>query len=132
MPLMKCAVDRTIETTLGYVFEFKKNEPLEVPPHVVAALMERGAFPAEGEEEDAAAATEVPPTDKQLEPADIEIRRGKIIEAMLTLFAKNELLFTATGKPNPAQLSGKVGFRVGADERDAAWTVVQPQVAPGA
>ncbi len=125
MPMMVCAADRTVATTLGYVFDFKKNEPLHVPAIAVKSVMEAGVFPAEGEEQKVAEATSEQPTDKQLEPSDIDVRQAAIREAIGSLHESGQLVFTAGGKPNPAQISRVVKFQVGADERDAAWEAIK-------
>lgn len=128
MPLMVCAVDRVIETTLGYSFDFKKGVPLHIPPRAVKAVMERGAAPVEGEEGAAAEATATPLTDVQREPTDPDERIAAIGAAIKALNAIGELQFTAVGKPNHNQLSRQVRFRVDALERDAAWELVQAEV----
>lgn len=128
MPMMVCAIDRTIETTLGYAFEFKKGVPLHVPPRAVKAVMERGAVPVEGEQDAVAEATAVPLTDMQREPTDPEERVMRIAEAIVALHKSGELTYTAVGKPSHNQLSRHLKFRVDAAERDAAWDLSRTEV----
>lgn len=125
MPMMICATDRVVETNLGHVLGFKKNVPLHVPKFLVSAVMERGAFPANGEQAATTEATEIPLTDKQLEPTDSEARHARLVEAIKSLTASGTLMFTSGGKPNPAQLGKTAGFRIDATERDEAWAVAQ-------
>lgn len=128
MPKMICAVDRTIATTLGYVIEFKKGEPVHVPDRLVAQLMEAGVYPVDGEETKVAAITEEPLTAKQLEPHDAEERQRRIIAMIKSLFADNKLVFTAGGKPSPAPLSKALGFPIDAGERDIAWEACKGEI----
>jgi hypothetical protein len=130
MPKMTCATDRVIETTLGHVFQFKKGVPLHVPRHCVAAVMEKGAYPAD--EESKAETTEVTETAKtktQLEPTDLDERHELLVKAIRDLHEKGELVMTAGNKPNPQQLMKATGLRIDAAERDAAWDVVKAALA---
>lgn len=132
MPVMMyCPVDRVIETTLGYVFGFTKNEPLPIPNRLVPYMMEKGVIPVEGEEEKAADATAETQTDKQREPTDYDSRIDAVKLKILELHANGVLVYTAGQKPNPAQLSKELKFRIDAAERDVAWDAVKAQVAQG-
>lgn len=126
--LMYCPVDRTIETTFGYVFGFKKNEPLSVPDRMVKFVSERGAFPVDGEEAKVVAATEAEKTDKQLEPTDYTLRLQMIGDKIVELHKSGDLLYTAGSKPNTKQLERVLKFAISIAERDEAWDAVKNQV----
>jgi hypothetical protein len=118
MPMMVCAVDRNFATTLGYAFDFKKGVPQFVPPRAVSAVMEQGVFPADGEEDAVAAATEDEQAKPKFEPTDYEERLALLRAAYLPHAEAGTVQYTAGGKVSPAWLSKLVEFRVDAAERD--------------
>lgn len=122
MPLMISAVDRVIATTYGHALGFKKGEPLNVPTALVAMVMEKGCYPADGEEAAVAAATAEPAP--RAVPNDPEVRLAAIIEAINKLAAEGKLTFSAGNKPRKDTVGNAVGWEISAAERDAAWDAI--------
>lgn len=122
MPLMISAVDRVIATTLGHSLGFKKGVPLDVPSSLVSYVMERGCYPAEGEESAVAEATAEPVA--RAVPNDPDVRIPAIIEAINKLAADGKLDFSAGNKPRKDTLTKAVGWEVSVDERDLAWSTI--------
>lgn len=127
MPLMVCHDDRVIETKFGHVFGFTKDVPLNVPPKLVQYVMERGAYPVQGQEAAVTAATtaEKPP----VELTDEDQRKQVLVDAIKRLMDSGRIMMTAHGKPNPVQLGKEAKLSIGAEERDEAWVAYQTQVA---
>ena len=108
--------NRTIVSTSGHAVEFKKGEPIHVPPSMYEEVMAAGGIPEEELDLD-------PKTNPDItEPTDPTVRQQAIFEAFetVTLRGKRED-FTAAGAPHAKVLSTILGWTVQNKERDAAW-----------
>jgi len=110
--------DRVVVTRLGRSFEFKKNEPLHVPPMCWAEVQAAGAAPEEDLPEDSAKSTV--PTGEARTAAITEAMKAMVVEGVREHF-------TAAGAPHTTALSQKLGFAVDAKERDAVWTALSSE-----
>lgn len=106
----------TMRTTLGYIIDFKKGQPVHVPPICARDAAAIGAE-AVGDKVDPLgpeAAVEIP-----LSPDE---RREKIVAAFKTMEARGERNdFTGNGSPARAALVKLVGFDVDKNEYDPLW-----------
>ncbi|WP_423283212.1 hypothetical protein [Caldimonas sp. KR1-144] len=121
---MVSPIARTIATEFGHVLAFEAGVPQHVPPRLVSSVMEKGVVPA-----DETAAVEVQKVVEEPEgvkaPTDPDERILLIAEAMKTLEATGKLDFTAGNKPAPGKLTKTLGWEVHANERDAAWALIE-------
>lgn len=126
MPKMVCPTDRVIATNQGYTFRFPANEPIHIPRDLVSFVMERGATPVtETDVAEVTLATEQKLTDLQRAPTDYVDRQLAIVACIADLIKRDDMVFTASGKPSPAVLSKKLRFTIDAAERDEAWAAYQ-------
>jgi len=65
------------------------------------------------------------PARKPEPPSDAQERRAAITEAIRRLDTTDPTHMTEGGKPDATVLSDLLGWRVSAEERDAAWEEVQ-------
>lgn len=109
--------DFVVATLRGHSIEFKKGVSTHVPDHCWADVQQHGAVPE----------TDLPAPDPSIPVIPQgEARRAAILKAMRAVVLRNERDdFTAGGAPHNAVVSGQVGFKVDAAERDEAWIELQ-------
>lgn len=107
--------DRTVVSTKGHIVEFKKGEPVHVPPEMHQEVLAVGAEPEEDlpEEEQPSGAQQ--PSD----PAEREAALFAAFEAIILRGNRDE--FTAGGAPHGRTLATELGYVVSSKERDLAW-----------
>lgn len=112
---MKFVLNRnyTLVSVLGGAIEFVKGEATHVPPRMHKEAIAIGALPEDEIDE--------PETKKEEAPEGAD-RVALIKAAMEDMVASNvREEFTAAGVPHNKTLSARVGFTVGAKERDEIW-----------
>lgn len=107
--------NRTIASTCGLSLEFKKGEPVLVPPSMFADVIAAG-----GVSESELADEDMPPAKPSPEQlAEREHQMFKAFDTIVRRSARED--FTAGGVPHNAALTRELGWSVQAKERDAAW-----------
>jgi hypothetical protein len=111
--------DETIPSTLGHAVEFKANTPTHVPAAMHKLVRQYGAMPAEDEPEEERKVVDT-------EPQDPGTRLDLIVEQIIDMVELNKRDdFSGAGLPDIKVLSTKLGWKVGAKERDEAWKQFQ-------
>lgn len=106
-----------LTTTMGHSIEFKKGEPVHVPPVMYSAAIAIGAQPIDGSDPNV-----LPEEVVKKYPTDPAIRTGDILAAIEQLVAQNERKdFTAAGTPSVKAVEREVGYDVDAREVQAVW-----------
>lgn len=106
-------------TKSGRSIEFRKDEPVHVPPMCMAEAIAIGARMADGTDVENLPAEPKPIT----APSDPEIRAKEIVKAFKTIVAKNDREdFMASGTPTSAAVSREVGFKVPNKEVSQVWS----------
>jgi hypothetical protein len=113
-------------TRMGYVFDFKKGQPQEVPERVVDDLMAMGAAPVQPEgsleKPDPIAPSPVP-------KAGAPARHNKLVEVCKALAKMNDREdFTAAGVPRVGRVKDLAGFSVDKNEVFEAWQEVRQEI----
>ena len=101
--------DYRVASTMGYVFNFKKGEPRDVPELVVRECVDIGAeFVEDGARDEV-----FKEPDKDTQPVAPHARREVIAKAVNTIFERNERDdFTATGNPKLNAVGAETGFKI--------------------
>lgn len=116
---MKFVLNRnyTHSSTLGHTIEFKRGEPTHVPDALHSEVLRLGAEPVDGDVD----ALELEAAVKSRGPQGSD-RLALITAAIEDIVKANQREdFTSGGEPTTAAITTKVGFTVGAEERNDAW-----------
>jgi len=123
---MKMLKDFRLITTMGYVVDFKAEQPIRVPPMAVEMAIEKGAIFCEEDEKF------IPNNEltESVEPVFGYERKQAIYDVCKTIAAKNESeAFTATGVPKLPLVVEEMGYQVDRKEVNEAWKAVQQSIA---
>lgn len=118
MPMFKLNRDKVHSSVYGHTVEFKKDQPVYVPP-VPALIDEVMLFGAESVDGEFAVAEQADLVEK---PPVGDDRAVLIAAAIEQIVEKNDSDdFTGSGVPTTKSIEAIVKFDLSAAERDAAW-----------
>ena len=108
--------DYALRSLTGHMINFKKGEPVFIPPICVKEAVAIGAQPVDGPVD-----VLDPEVTESIVPEGAE-RKDLIFAAFEDLEAKNEREeWTASGMPTSKALEKTLGFEVDSKERNALW-----------